>query len=197
MLRVLLKNNAVDIYRLLLTNYRQLNLDEIELVILMNLFLDCEKGKRVLKFQAISQRMSISIDECSSKLQSLMNRGFIEINVTYDKQNKAVESFDLTPTLKKLEDIFKIDISQEKNKVIVDLLNENGVMMSPTDMNIIVSWAKYDVNNVNDAILKAKANNILTVKYIDAIIKGQDRLEPTVSEDTKQKVQEFMRSIKR
>ena len=54
---------------------------EISIRDLVNGYSDNENGIYVLKFKKLTQRMSISVNECEEKMQGLMNKGFVEIKM--------------------------------------------------------------------------------------------------------------------
>lgn len=198
MLKELLNARSINIYLILLKEYRRLGLDEVELVILMNLFLDNENGIYVLKFKKLTQRMSISVNECEEKMQGLMNKGFVEIRVEYDKQNRATEYFDLNPTLKMLEKIYSLEAEDEKNQKIISMIEHQlGSALSPNDINVVLSWKSYSYEEIMEAYSKALANGVVSVNYINSILRSQERLDRTVDEAKSKAIKDFVKGIKR
>lgn len=198
MLKELLNARSINIYLVLLKEYRRLGLDEVELVILMNLFLDNENGIYVLKFKKLTQRMSISVNECEEKMQGLMNKGFVEIRVEYDKQNRATEYFDLNPTLKMLEKLYSLEAEDEKNQKIISMIEHQlGSALSPNDINVVLSWKNYSYEEIMEAYSKALANGVVSVNYINSILRSQERLGRTVDEAKSKAIKDFVKGIKR
>ena len=198
MLKELLNARSINIYLVLLKEYRRLGLDEVELVILMNLFLDNENGIYVLKFKKLTQRMSISVNECEEKMQGLMNKGFVEIRVEYDKQNRATEYFDLNPTLKMLEKLYSLEAEDEKNQKIISMIEHQlGSALSPNDINVVLSWKSYSYEEIMEAYSKALANGVVSVNYINSILRSQERLGRTVDEAKSKAIKDFVKGIKR
>lgn len=198
MLKELLNARSINIYLVLLKEYRRLGLDEVELVILMNLFLDNENGIYVLKFKKLTQRMSISVNECEEKMQGLMNKGFVEIRVEYDKQNRATEYFDLNPTLKMLEKLYSLEAEDEKNQKIISMIEHQlGSALSPNDINVVLSWKSYSYEEIMEAYSKALANGVVSVNYINSILRSQERLGKTVDEAKSKAIKDFVKGIKR
>ena len=198
MLKELLNARSINIYLVWLKEYRRLGLDEVELVILMNLFLDNENGIYVLKFKKLTQRMSISVNECEEKMQGLMNKGFVEIRVEYDKQNRATEYFDLNPTLKMLEKLYSLEAEDEKNQKIISMIEHQlGSALSPNDINVVLSWKSYSYEEIMEADSKALANGVVSVNYINSILRSQERLGRTVDEAKSKAIKDFVKGIKR
>lgn len=198
MLKELLNAKSINIYLILLKEYRRLGLDEVELVILMNLFLDNENGIYVLKFKKLTQRMSISVNECEEKMQGLMNKGFVEIRVEYDKQNRATEYFDLNPTLKMIEKLYSLEAEDEKNQKIISMIEHQlGSALSPNDINVVLSWKSYSYDEIMEAYSKALANGVVSVNYINSILRSQERLGRTVDEAKSKAIKDFVKGIKR
>ena len=198
MLKELLNAKSINIYLILLKEYRRLGLDEVELVILMNLFLDNENGIYVLKFKKLTQRMSISVNECEEKMQGLMNKGFVEIRVEYDKQNRATEYFDLNPTLKMIEKLYSLEAEDEKNQKIISMIEHQlGSALSPNDINVVLSWKSYSYDEIMEAYSKALANGVVSVNYINSILRSQERLGRTVDEAKSKAIKDFVKGVKR
>lgn len=198
MLKELLNAKSINIYLILLKEYRRLGLDEVELVILMNLFLDNENGIYVLKFKKLTQRMSISVNECEEKMQGLMNKGFVEIRVEYDKQNRATEYFDLNPTLKMIEKLYSLEAEDEKNQKIISMIEHQlGSALSPNDINVVLSWKSYSYDEIMEAYSKALANGVVSINYINSILRSQERLGRTVDEAKSKAIKDFVKGIKR
>lgn len=198
MLKELLNARSINIYLILLKEYRRLGLDEVELVILMNLFLDNENGIYVLKFKKLTQRMSISVNECEEKMQGLMNKGFVEIRVEYDKQNRATEYFDLNPTLKMIEKLYSLEAEDEKNQKIISMIEHQlGSALSPNDITVVLSWKSYSYEEIMEAYSKALANGVVSVNYINSILRSQERLGRTVDEAKSKAIKDFVKGIKR
>lgn len=198
MINELLKYGSIDINRLLLLNYRRLNLDEVELVMIMHLIMNAEKGQQVLKLRALSQKMSIGINECGTKMQELLEKGYIVIKVEYDKQGRSVETYDLSPTYEKLEKILTSEKEKEElNFIIEKLEKELGSSLSPHDLSIVLSWKNYSSKEIDEAFIKAKENGVTQVSYINSILKGKERLEKSVDEKRAQEIKDFVKCIKR
>ena len=78
----LLKSRTIDFNKLLLDQYIKLGLDEIDYVILSKLYFDLQTGNEYLDAEKLCSTMSISKEACSERIVSLVNRGFISLELS-------------------------------------------------------------------------------------------------------------------
>ena len=95
MLKYLIQKGYVNVSKMLLENYPALGLSEQELIIILKLFEMLKNNQVMISVNALSKKTSMSFNECSNVLNGLFNRGLISINLEYNKQGKAKESFNL------------------------------------------------------------------------------------------------------
>ena len=107
------KEGQITIPTALLTQYKEMKLDEYELVLLLQVISFIEKGNDFPTPVELSSTMTISASECSEILRKLIQKGFIEINEGFTNDGIRFEKYSLDPLWEKLIDQFML---QEKRK---------------------------------------------------------------------------------
>ena len=74
-------NLGVNVNKLLLENYNNFGLNELEFVILLKLFEMLKNNQVTISVSQLSKKTSLSVHECSNVLNSLFNRGLLTIDL--------------------------------------------------------------------------------------------------------------------
>ena len=74
-----LREGNITIPGVLLTHYKEMNLNEHELVLLLHVISFVENGNEFPTPIELSSRMTISVSECSEILRKLIQKGYIEL----------------------------------------------------------------------------------------------------------------------
>ncbi len=93
-----------SIPNLLLTHYRQLGLNETELILLLKIKMHLEKGSYFPTPFELQSGMSISAEECTSCLRMFIQKGFLFIEECEDHNGIKFEKYSLQPLWAKLYD---------------------------------------------------------------------------------------------
>ncbi len=165
----------------LIQEYRKLHLTEIEVMLLIQIFSFLEKGTSFPTPELLASRMSLSEGDCLRVIQSLMKRGFLELEECRDENGNISESFTLAPLWDKL---FMLDYEQNLNKQVAEkeedertlyhlFESEFGRPLSPMECELITMWV--DQENYNPAIIKAAlmegvVSGKRNLRYIDRIL---------------------------
>lgn len=167
----LLKSRTIDFNKLLLDQYIKLGLDEIDYVILSKLYFDLQTGNEYLDAEKLCSTMSISKETCSERIVSLVNRGFISLELS---SISAKEVYSLNDLFEKLDYLLEgkpTDNSNQDIKDIVKILErEIKSVLSPLDLQIVSKWFydyKYSKEEIERAIYEAKLNKTRGVQYVD------------------------------
>ena len=72
-----------------------------------------------------------------------------------------------------------------------------GSALSPNDINVVLSWKSYSYEEIMEAYSKALANGVVSVNYINSILRSQERLGKTVDEAKSKAIKDFVKGIKR
>jgi len=210
MLKYLIQKGYVNVNKLLLENYNNFGLNELEFVILLKLFEMLKNNQVTISVSQLSKKTSLSVHECSNVLNSLFNRGLVNIDLETTKQGKTKESFNLDECIKYFEDYF---INEMKTKELMD--NEQNLKqitnlveqtfqrgLTPLELQIIVEWSQNGetLSNIQKALGMAISANKLSLKYVDSClvaVKNKETSNVVIDEEKSKLLSDFYRNIKR
>ena len=162
----MLKDNPFYIPSILLKNYRNLNITDSELIILIYLI----NSDKTFNPKKISTDLNFELNETMSLITSLTDKGIIKIDVINKKVREEI--FNLDELYNKLAFLI-INGKETKSSNIFDVFEkEFGRTLSPMDYEIISDWQKdFDDNLILLALKEAVFNNVNNLRYIDKIIR--------------------------
>lgn len=175
------EEGQITVPALLFSEYRNLNLSEVELVLLLNILTFLEKGNEFPTPEELSARMTISITECHEMLRRLIQRGFLEIIDNYSKEGIRFESYSIKPLWDKLINQFlnnsRLNQEQSKKADETDLYTcfeqEFGRPLSPFECESLAMWMDDDHHDpviIKAALREAVMSGKLNFRYIDRIL---------------------------
>ncbi|MEH7437187.1 DnaD domain-containing protein [Neobacillus drentensis] len=176
-----LQEGTITVPSLLFSEYRNLNLNETELVLLLNILTFLEKGKEFPTPEELSARMTISIADCNEMLRRLIQRGFIEIIDSYSTDGIRYETYSVNPLWEKLVDQFllskkmvnKLDKKTEETDLYTCFEKEFGRPLSPFECESLGMWMDDDHHDpiiIKAALREAVMSGKLNFRYIDRIL---------------------------
>ena len=162
----ILKDNSINIPSILFKNYRNLNITDSELIILIYLI----NSDKTFNPKKISKDLNFKLNETMSLITSLTDKGLIKIDVINKKVREEI--FNLNELYNKLAFLI-INGKETKSNNIFDVFEkEFGRTLSPMDYEIISDWQKdFDDNLILLALKEAVFNNVNNLRYIDKIIR--------------------------
>jgi DNA replication protein len=175
------QDGTLTIPAVLLSEYRNLNLNEYELVLLLNIHSYLDKGKEFPTPEELSSRMTISVLECNEMLRKLIQRGFMEIIDGYSTEGIRYEKYSLTPLWERLIEQFlikhKSNTDSSKKAEETDLYTcfeiEFGRPLSPFECESLGMWMDDDHHDpviIKAALREAVMSGKLNFRYIDRIL---------------------------
>lgn len=183
----LLKKKDITIPALLLKNYKKLNLNEIELVILIFIINSSEYNPKL-----ISDTMEIKLPILLEMISKLEDKGIIKIELK-DVNGISNEVCNLDSLYEKLSLLVMTNKDEKKNSSIYDMFEkELGRTLSPIEYELVGNW----LNNNSEEILKlalkeATYNGVSNFRYIDRIIHEWNKKGIKNSEDVMKNKEEF------
>ena len=168
-IRELLQQGDVKFPRLLLLNYKNMELTEIELIILIYLL-----NINDLEFNPnlISKDLNINLQEVMINIESLINKNVIKL------ESKKIGS--IRKEMINLDNLYDkllyLIINEEKETKEVDIFttfeSEFGRTLAPMEYEIINSWLDtgYDKELIISALKEAVFNGVFKLNYIDKIL---------------------------
>ena len=162
----ILKENSFYIPSILFKNYRNLNITDSELIILIYLI----NSDKTFNPKKISKDLNFKLNETMSLITSLTDKGIIKIDVINKKVREEV--FNLDELYNKLAFLI-INGKETKSSNIFDVFEkEFGRTLSPMDYEIISDWQKdFEDSLILLALKEAVFNNVNNLRYIDKIIR--------------------------
>jgi DNA replication protein len=176
-----LEEGNLSIPTVLFAEYRNLNINEFELVLLLNILSYIEKGNEFPTPEELSSRMTISILECNEMLRRLVQRGLLEIIDGCTKEGIRYEKYSLHCLWEKLIDQFLIRSKQgqiiQKQVDETDLYTcferEFGRPLSPFECESLAMWMDDDHHDpviIKAALRESVMSGKLNFRYIDRIL---------------------------
>ena len=162
----ILKDNSINIPSILFKNYRNLNITDSELIILIYLI----NSDKTFNPKKISKDLNFKLNETMSLITSLTDKGIIKIDIITKQVREEI--FNLDELYNKLAFLI-INGKETKSSNIFDVFEkEFGRTLSPMDYEIISDWQKdFDDNLILLALKEAVFNNVNNLRYIDKIIR--------------------------
>ncbi|WP_347860498.1 DnaD domain-containing protein [Salimicrobium sp. PL1-032A] len=160
----------------LLTSYKRMNMNETELAIILQLWRYQQEGVNFPTPAELGQYMTISEEECSMLLRSLIQKGLVEILDEKGPDNIIQEKYSLEPLLIKLfqpEPKKKETKDAPKESLFPLFEKEFGRPLSPFEIETINIWLdedNYQEELIKTALREAVLMGKLNFKYIDRIL---------------------------
>ena len=202
---------ALDFRYLLLEYYKKLRLSENDLAVILMIDHLLEQKNTLITPDLLSLRMNLKMNEIDKILVSLINKGFLE----YDLTKKVKVS--LKPLKKELYKVFQDSLVKEHEnsfnekkaaflKNIYEVFEkELGRTLSPLEFSLIGEWVDQGftdetiINALKEAISKGKK----TLKSVDKILlqwQARDDLEKngytTIDDEWDKNMEETLKIIK-
>lgn len=185
----LLKDKDVSFPKLLLLNYKQLKLNEAELIIVIFLTNSSEYNPKV-----IADAMDIKLPLLLEMIALLEEKGILKIKLE-KVNNIQVEVANLDGLYEKLALMVMEEKTSEKTITIYDTFEQElGRTLSPIEYELVNEW----LNNNSEEILKlalkeATYNGVSNFRYIDRIIHEWNKKGIKTREDVIKNNEEFKR----
>lgn len=204
MLKKLYEEYDLSMERILIKEYKRLKLNMPEMTVLLALFAIYKKRK-TFSVNSINRRVEYSVNEIGSIIESLLQKGFLNIQLE-KKDGKEREIFDLDMTFRKIEQLFAADLEEKKQALV-----ENDVMLAikrfeqglgrllmPYELENIRKW--YDESlYTHDQIIKAieASEDRVSVKYVERILTQTLPKQIEIDQDVDRALDEIFKKIKK
>lgn len=183
-IKKLIEEDIIDFDKMLLRNYKQIGLSEVEAFLLIELFHQKRIGETFISPTKLIKKLTISEDRLLVFLDGLIQRKYLMIRLVKQANHKETEDFSLDTTVDKLIEVYKAQIKQEittttktydtLEEEIVDLLeNQFQKQLKPLEIELIQKWVnedKYPVKEIKTAVLEAVKANKSSISYVDGVL---------------------------
>ncbi len=185
----LIKAKTISFSEELITHYKELKLNENELIVLIFLYRQLDEQNNVLSISKLQAKMTLSEEVISNLVIGLVKKGFININM-----ENAIESFELDGLIEALAKMIDNDNNTSftdrqdlLSQIILYIETTYAKTCSPADLQIVNSWldAGYTFAQIKTAVLDSLKAKKLHLKYADAILANryQEKARQTVAYD--------------
>lgn len=181
-----INDGTISIPARLIQDYKRLKLSESEVMLLIHVHSFLQQGNTFPTPQLLASRMSHSEDECLQMLQSLLKRGFLEIQECKTDNHMFTEAFSLNPLWEKLimlasqqNEETQIATREDDERTLYSLFEaEFARPLSPMECELITMWLdqdKYNPSIIKAALLEAVVSGKRNLRYIDRILIEWDK----------------------
>ncbi len=165
----ILKNNNVTVPRLLLTNYKKLDINEVDVIVLIYLL---NEKELVFNPKKISADLNMELEKVLTSIDNLISKDVIALE-TVKKDNVHNEYISLNNLYNKLA--FKVlneEIKETKNNLFDVFEKEFGRTLSPIEYELIGGWQDGEFTDelIVLALKEAVYNGVFNLRYIDRIL---------------------------
>lgn len=188
--------NQIVIPKQLLFFYKDLGLNELELVVILQLHRYLQDENEFPTPKELSSHLTIDEKECSNILRKLIQKGLLEIKQLENEKKQLSEAYCLDPLWDKLHNIFNSSEEEEENIGTIFILFEQefGRPLSPFEIETINSWL--DEDEFSPALIKAGLResvlmNKLNFTYIDRILRDWKKKGVKTVEDARESSRAF------
>ncbi|MCD8501740.1 MAG: DnaD domain-containing protein [Bacillaceae bacterium] len=172
---------SISIPLRLLKDYKQLGLNENELMLLLHIYSFVEKGNSFPTPGLIAERMTKSEQECSLMLSNLVKRGFLHLQEGEDESHRFIEVYSLRPLWDKclVHALNNLSEKQEREELQAEINiyqmfeEEFGRPLSPIEYESLTMWLDqdhYDPTLIKQALMEAIVSGKRNLRYIDRIL---------------------------
>ncbi|MCU9613680.1 DnaD domain-containing protein [Caldibacillus lycopersici] len=176
-----IEEGVVSIPSFLFSEYKSIGLTDLECMLILQLHAFMEKGNSFPTLEELSNRMTLSLEQCSQTLGSLLTRGYLEILKGHTDQGIYFEKYSLQPLWKKL---INHQLLVEKEQTEQQLKLEEGSLftifeqefarpLSPMECETLAMWIDNDHHNpalIKAALQESVMSGKLNFRYIDRIL---------------------------
>ncbi|MBQ9011321.1 MAG: DnaD domain protein [Bacilli bacterium] len=162
----ILKNGYIVFPKLLLTNYKKLNITEKELILLIYLINDGEFNP-----ETIATSLDLKLPEVLNLISSLSKKDVLKLE-RIKINNVCEEVVSLDELYNKLAILIMEEDNQTKETTLFDHFEkEFGRTLSPTEYQIIGAWIdEFSEEIILLALKEAVFNGVSNLRYIDKIL---------------------------
>jgi DNA replication protein len=185
---------SVTIPVILLNYYKDLNITEVDLVLLLHLIRKTQVEQDYFpSSEDLAKDMTIDPLAIKSIIASLIEKGLLSIESKFDETSgEWLDSYSMYGLFEKIAELWVFkktneEVNEHKEETIIkEVLSqlyktfekEFGRLLSPMEVSQIAEWYegdKYSPELIYEALKRAVLRNVLNFKYIDSILRDWSR----------------------
>ncbi len=184
----MLINQHLAVPHILLKDYRHLNMNETELVVLLKLMQF--DGREMPGFKELADEMSLSTEQVAAQIQGLIQKDLIAIHVDHSHQQYS-EIISLEPLDRQLQARYQAQtVSHELsfNTLFERFEVAFSRPLTPIEMQTLNHWLDSDHHSldiIQAALDEAVSHDKLSFKYIDRILLNWQKRNVKTIDDSK------------
>lgn len=176
-----IEEGVVAIPSFLFSHYKKIGLSDVECMVLLHIHTFLEKGQEFPTHEEITNRMSLSVEECSQIIGMLIQKGFLEILQGKTDEGIYYEKYSLKPLWNRLLD--ELALGEQKEQQEREDIAEGSLFalfeqefarpLSPIEYETITMWIDNDKHSpaiIKEALKEAVMSGKLNFRYIDRIL---------------------------
>lgn len=189
----LIKKGSITIPFYIVENYQKFNLTLDDFVLLIYLY---NYNTDVYDPTLISNELNMPLEKVMEVVESLTEKGFINIDVTKASNGLMEEKINLDNFYKKLEILLMEELTEEEekdNSIYKTIENEFNRKLKPMEQELVIGWQKdYTDELIKEALKEASLNGSLSLRYIDKVLFDWKKQGVKTTDDIK-KIKELAR----
>ncbi|MGP4060052.1 DnaD domain-containing protein [Halobacillus litoralis] len=188
-------DNQMVVPKQLLMNYQKLNINETDLVVILQIHRFRSDGNNFPTPEELADHLSISSQECSQVLRSLIQKRIMTIEQNHNEDKVLNECYSLEPLWEKLFAATPARKEPSYDENIFPLFEQEfGRPLSPFEIETINIWL--DEEEQAPALIKAALREAvlmskLNFKYIDRILREWKRKGVRTVEQAREQGKQF------
>ncbi|MEG0450733.1 MAG: DnaD domain-containing protein [Lysinibacillus sp.] len=180
-LRMWTEQRHVNIPQLFFQFYKELKIEDDEALLVMHLLAFYEEGNDFPTPTDLTNRLSLTSNEISFKLQRLMQKGMLEITQGADANGTLFEKYSLYPLWERI--VENIEMKAQTQQATAQRVDEGevfrlfeeemGRLLSPLELEKIGCWIDEDKHSpllIKEALKEAVFASKVSIRYIDRIL---------------------------
>lgn len=187
---------------LLLKNYRKLGLSNDELVLVIQLKSQMDRGDYFPDLNEIAETMGISKNNAFKAVHQLMQKKLLSIETKKDEKGVTEDTYSLDLLWEKLivlmkqeETVAEVKQEEKNEKNLYSIFEaEFGRPLSPMEMESLVMWVEEDnfsTELIQLALREAVLSQVYSFKYIDRILLNWEKKNIRTKEQVEKESQRF------
>lgn len=203
-----IKDGFTSVPNILFDQYHQLELTGDQMVLLLYIFSQINRGKSSEDMNRLSIDLGWSSHKVSDTLSQLMNKDFLEIELVPNSEGKQTDHYTLRPLFDKLDEInFQQSAQSAQNtqknhsapqneglNIVTSFEQEFGRQLTQIELETLNDWvniSKYDEKLVQLALKQAVLNQALSLKYIDRILLNWEKKNIRTADEAQRDIERF------
>ncbi len=196
-LKRLIDDGVLSYASLVLKYYHKLGLSETEAMALIKLHTLIQEQERIIKPKKFSKWLSLTPKKTEAVLDSLMDKGYLDITLTETEDGKETETFNVDYFLSKVVHHIKNDKAKQASNIgewVAYLEDAFNKPLNQLDSELVQKWIEedeYSFDMLKEATLKALKYKRPSIKTVDSILSKQSQNQNKVPTKNPEALKEF------